>query len=197
MDSQAGGRSLIRAGLLAIAGSILASVIWPVAAAASGTGRDDARAAVERENRQKVRRAVGVWRARVSAPLVVSAGVGWVFAEVPVDYPCTAPCEYRGALLQVEGGAAGAQLAAGWAVLIAGGKPQRSFRDAVHVGFGIKGCLLRTWGEPWAFAASETFAGVEASATVSKANVSVGIYRSLAGDPEHRWRLAAGLGYGF
>lgn len=187
----------MRAARLALAAWTLAVLIPSAAAAEARADAPSARSSVERENERTHRRAVGVWRARVSIPQKVSAGVGWVVADVPVDFPCTAPCEYRGALVQLDAGLSGAQIAAGWAVIIAGGAPDRPFRDSIHIGFGIKGCLLRTWGDPWGFAGSETFAGAEVAATVSKANLSLGVYRSLAGDPEHRWRLGVGLGYGF
>ena len=48
------------------------------------------------------------------------------------------------------------------------------------MGFGIKGALLRTWGTSTLDPSGQTFAGIEGAYTVTRVNLSVGLFRSLS-----------------
>ena len=66
------------------------------------------------------------------------------------------------------------------------------------MGFGIKGALLRTWGDASFDRADETFLGTEADFTVTQVNFRLGIFRSVSADPdEDPWMVTGGIGWGF
>jgi hypothetical protein len=144
------------------------------------------------------RRFVGVGRARMSHPQVLSIGIGTMIVRQPADWPCTAVCRYRGTLLQIEPGLGGAQASAGWATLMADRREGSTFLSRAYVGWGVKGAVLRTWGDAPLDPEDQTLIGVEGEFSVIGINFTLAVFRSLdESEGAEPWRLGGGLGWGF
>lgn len=143
-------------------------------------------------------RYVGLLGLGLAHPEVVNGSIGVLLAEVPAEYPCTTVCHFQGPLLQLQAGVGGGRLSAGWARVL-GPKPRdRAFLTDVHIGFGFKGSLLRTWGDGSHSPSDQTFLGGEFEITVVRVNFRAGIFYRLDGDEgSARWLPAGGIGWGF
>ena len=151
-----------------------------------------------REDRDRTTRVVGLSRARVSHPQQISAAIGAMVARLPTSYDCTAVCEFRGLLLQAEPGLAGGQLSAGYAVVVGETNGNGRFLSDVYLAYGIKGALLRTWGNADLEPEDQTLFGIEGDFTVIRVNFSLGVFRHIgSGDPHDRWLISGGVGWGF
>ena len=116
----------------------------------------------------------------------------------PASYDCTTVCQFRGWLFQAEPGLAGGQLSAGYAVVTGEKGRNKHFLSNVYVGYGVKGALLRTWGEANLDPPDQTLLGVEGDFTVIRVNFSLGVFRHVgSGEPDDRWLIAGGIGWGF
>lgn len=155
--------------------------------------------AVRRHDARVGTRIVTLARARVSVPQEVSGGLTWLRARVPEDYECGTVCDFRGPLVGVEAGLGGIQLAAGYGIVVGEHGPDRDrFVPHVHVGMALKGAVLRTWNTAWGTPPDRTFVGAEASFTVSRTNFSLALFRQVrSSDPDARWMVSGGLGWGF
>jgi len=143
------------------------------------------------------RRTVALAGARVSHPHGVAGSLGALFARVPAGWDCTTPCELRGFLVQAEPGLHGAQLSAGWALVVGEAARGGRFVSDVLVGFGVKTALLRTWDGASVDPPAQTFVGVEGELTVTRVNFRLGVFRSTADAPAERVIVTGGLGWGF
>jgi hypothetical protein len=143
------------------------------------------------------RRTVALAGARLAHPQGVAGSIGALFARVPAGWDCTTPCEFRGFLVQAEPGVRGAQLSAGWALVIGETTRGGRYLTDVIVGFGIKTALLRTWADAPVEPAAQTLVGVEGEFTVTRVNFRLGVFRSSHPDPDDRVILTGGLGWGF
>jgi hypothetical protein len=154
--------------------------------------------AVREHDARTERRRFGLLGLRLSYPQQVAGSVGAIWVRQPIDFDCSTVCDFRGPIAQIEPGLAGARLAAGYAVLVGETGSNARYLRRVYVGLGIKGTLLRTWGNANVTPADQTFAGVEVSATVAQVNFRVGLLRSLSHtESGDRWLIAGGLGWGF
>lgn len=140
---------------------------------------------------------VGLMRFRASYPQKVSAGFGWMHAQLPASEDCKTVCKLKGPTFQIEPGFAGVQLGAGYAHLIGEKRTSKRLLEAVYVGFGGKAVLLRTYGDSPLTPRDQTLIGAEGDLTVASANLSLGVLRSLSDDRGRGWILTVGLGWGY
>jgi hypothetical protein len=151
-----------------------------------------------REDRDLERRVAGLWRARLSDPLFVSAGVGAIVVKMPSAYECVTVCEWRGLMAMADAGVHGAQVDVGWGVVVADQIDREHFLSRVYMAYGLKASVMRTWGDSGLNPPDQTLAGVEGEFNIIGLNISLGVYRHVGGgDPEDDWILAGGLGWGF
>jgi hypothetical protein len=144
------------------------------------------------------RRRVGLLGLRLSYPQRVAGSLGAIWVRQPADFDCATVCDFRGPFAQIEPGLAGVQLGAGYAVLVGEKGRNTHYLRRIYVGLGVKGTLLRTWGDAPVNPPDQTFAGVEVNASIAQVNFRLGMLRSLS-DPasgEH-WLVTGGLGWGF
>jgi len=152
---------------------------------------------VREEDEQRESHWVGFYRVRAGYPQTLSGGLSVIRARLPKTWECVTTCPFRGLVLQVEPGLHGAQVGAGFATLMAE-KRQRKHRLAdVHVAFGVKGVLLRTWSGANISPPDSTFAGIEFSYTVTGFNFSVGTLRRIDNEAGADWLVSGGFGWGF
>jgi len=151
----------------------------------------------EHDSRTEPRR-VGLIGLRLSHPQKVAGSLGAIWVRQPLDFDCATVCDFRGPFFEVEPGLAGAQVGAGYAVLVGEKGRNTRYLRRVYVGLGIRGTLLRTWGNASVTPSEQTFAGVEVDATIAQVNFRVGLLRSLS-DPDSgdRWLVTGGIGWGF
>ena len=72
------------------------------------------------------------------------------------------------------------KLGSGYALLVGERKRNQRFLSDIYVGWGVRGALLRTWGDSTLDPSGQTFVGAEADLTVASANIGVG--------PQATWR---------
>jgi len=143
-------------------------------------------------------RTIGLLRARLTYPQLVSGAVGVMWVRMPKEFECVTVCRHRGKFIQVEPGIAGIQLAAGYAVVLGEKKSNKWYLRRVYVGWGIKAALLHTWGGSPLDPPDQDFVGLEGSFTIAGFNVSVGLMHGIDRSPEDaRWLVTGGLGWGF
>ncbi len=142
------------------------------------------------------RRIVGLWGARASRALALSARVGLMVARQPASFDCTTTCEYRGPLVQLEPGIGGGQLSFGHGKVIGEHRGNRHFLAHVFLAYAVKGVILHSWSDASSVEPGETYLGVEGDLTAVMVNFSLGIFRHVSGDDDD-WIVTAGLGWGF
>lgn len=197
---------------LAVGALVLGLLAWPAAAREAGDAVvDDGQAAqpsaasseladrVQADVDETSLRWLGITRVRYSIPLEVSVGGGAVLARMPASYDCTAFCEYRGFVAQVELGSAGGQLGVGYARVVAVPKPRSAFLNNVYVGWSARAVLVRTWRDSALDPAQQTLAGFEGQFSVPRISFNLGVLRRISAAPEgaDRYVYTAGIGWGF
>ncbi|HKQ60844.1 MAG TPA: hypothetical protein VJS92_06115 [Candidatus Polarisedimenticolaceae bacterium] len=151
-------------------------------------------------DRQRVTRYLGLRQANVSRPLVLSATLGVLRARVPVDYDCRTTCDLHGATFQLEGGLGGGKLSAGHALLLVEQKERDArFFSRVFTALGVKGSLLRTWGEAPERRRDRTYAGAELDYTAINIHLSFGVFYPLTrtSGQDRDSLISLGFGWGF
>jgi len=140
------------------------------------------------ESDHPVDKAMAVYALNISSPIIVSFSIGTIIAFPGESFK---PDRHhgpwgRGLLLQIEPGVAGGKVGIGYADKSGMG------------GHGIKGVLLRTWGEPWLADENATYVGVEAFAHMGGFRLGVGpLYRITDAEDASRWSVILGIGMGF
>jgi hypothetical protein len=171
--------------------------VWPLVEASDPVDRE----LIERiseENKDTEIRVVGLGRARISHPQLLSGALGAIVSRQPEGYDCRTVCEFRGFLMQAEPGLGGGQLSAGYAIVNGIMGPDAHFLSHVYVGYGIKGALLRSWGNSSLDPEDQTLLGVEGELTFIGFNFSLGLFRHAgSGDPDDPWVVTGGMGWGF
>ena len=137
------------------------------------------------------------YRARLSYPQTLSAGVGLLRTRMPHSWECLTPCPYNGLFLQVEPGVNGVQLAAGYATLKGQQRNSEHWITDPLVGFATKGVLLRTWGDATLNPSNRDYAGIEFAYSIVRFNFSVGALRAIDGHDGDEWLTTFGFGWGF
>lgn len=173
----------------------------PCPAAEDGRGEAAPNGLIERireHDSRTERRRVGLLGLRLAHVQRVAGSLGAIWVRQPVDFDCATVCDFRGPFAQVEPGLAGIQLGAGYAVLVGEKGRNTHYLRRIYVGLGVKGTLLRTWGDARVDPPDQTFAGVEVNAAIAQVNFRLGMLRSLS-DPEggERWLVTGGIGWGF
>jgi len=161
--------------------------------------KDEITERIVAEQQDRELRVVGLGRVRVSFPQRISGALGAMVVRQPVDYDCRTVCEFRGLYVQAEPGYSGAQISAGYAVVM--GETDRSsrFLSRPYLGWGVKGALLRTWDSANLTPSAQTFVGAEGELSIIRINFSLGAFRSVDSgpEPENDWIVAGGMGWGF
>jgi hypothetical protein len=161
-------------------------------------GQDTLEEQIRRHDLRVEQRKVGLLGVRLSHPQYVSASLGVLWTKQPKDYDCTTLCDFRGATVEIEPGIAGAQVGAGYAILVGDKGRNRFFLRRVYIGWGVKAAFLRTWGNDSLQPESQSFLGIEGRFTVTRINLRLGVFRSLSSDEVNKpWMVTGGIGWGF
>ena len=152
---------------------------------------------VEKELNTLERRWYGLMRFRWSYPQKFSAGIGAVVVEQPRDLDCAVSCMLYGWHFGIEPGLYGIQGSVGWGKLVGETGRTRRFIHTVSYGWALRGVVMRTWGNSPLTPQSQTLVGLEADYNLLRANLSVGVMRSLSSEAFHDWVFTAGLGWGY
>lgn len=176
----------------------LAALLVAYPCAADGDEPSARIARIREHDAQVESRRVGLLGLRLHYPQEVAGSLGVIWVRQPVDFDCATVCDFRGPFVQLEPGTGGAQLGAGYAVIV-GEKGRNSFYlRRIYVGLGVKATLLRTWSGAAAETAERTYGGVELNASVAQVNFRLGLLRGLSDANERdRWLIAGGIGWGF
>ena len=67
----------------------------------------------------------------------------------------------------------------------------------IHLGWAVRGVVLRTYGDFRYKPLPKTLAGVEGSLTFANLNFSLGLLHSLSSGSETDWLISSGIGFGF
>lgn len=142
-------------------------------------------------------RTVHIAAFRLTDPQVVSASYGWLFTRQPPSYECRTVCDHWGTFAQVEPGLGGGKLSVGWGRVI-GEQMKGDFAlSSVLLAMGIKGTVLRTWGDRSRLPDDQTYAGAEFEFSVARVNMGVGVLNRLSGEEGAEWVITSFLGWGF
>ncbi len=162
-----------------------------------GPTPEEAMEQVRKELTTLERRWYTITRARWSYPQKISAGIGAIVTDQPRDTDCHSGCAIHGWQFQVEPGLYGIQGSVGWGKLVGETGRSKHFMRKANFAWAVRAAVLRTWGNSPLTPEKQTLVGVEGSFSIISINLSLGIMRSLASDPNHDWRITGGIGLGF
>jgi hypothetical protein len=149
-------------------------------------------------DRDRERRAFGLWRAAVSYPLSAAGSLGALVTSLPRTHDCRSLCELRGMTVHLSAGLTGGELALGWARVFAETGARRRLLATVPLAYGVRGALIRTWRHSPLDPAAQTLAGIEAALTITRVSFTLGAFVPVGGGPHHERRALAGsIGFGF
>jgi hypothetical protein len=143
------------------------------------------------------RRTVRMAALRLSYPQVVSASLGWIFTRQPRDYDCRTPCDLWGLFGQVEPGLGGGKASFGYGRVIGEQRKGPVALSSVYLALGIKGTVLRSWGEQSQIPQGQTYAGPEFEFSIARVNMGIGALGRVSGDQGRKWIITGYLGWGF
>jgi hypothetical protein len=147
---------------------------------------------------RKEMRRVGLLGLRLTYPQKFSGTLGFLWARQPADFDCTTGCDFRGPMVQIEPGIAGAQVSAGYAIVVGDKGRNTFFVRRIYVGWGIKVAFLRNWGNEALQPATQSFLGIETEFTITQVNLRFGVFRSTSrAEVERPWMITGGVGWGF
>jgi hypothetical protein len=176
------------------------ALIWlavPCFADPDAAGSDPLVERIREHDSQTELRRIGLLGLRLSSPQNLMGSVGMLWARQPADYDCTTGCDFRGPMLELEPGIAGAQVSFGYGILVGDKGRNKLFVRRAYVGWALKGAYLRMWGNDALDPEDQSFLGGEGQFTIAQVNMRLGVFRSLSSDPGDRWRLTGGFGWGF
>ena len=151
-----------------------------------------------RENLENLeRRWYGIARFRYSYPQQLSAGFGAMFVKQPRDADCSSTCMVQGWQFEIEPGRYGIQGSVGWGKLVAETGRTRRLMYNVHLGWAVRGVVMRTYGDFRFTPIPKTMAGVEGSFSFASLNFSLSLLRSISSDTDTDWLISSGIGFGF
>ena len=149
-------------------------------------------------DRDRERRAFGLWRVAVSYPLSAAGSLGALVTSLPRTHDCRSLCELRGMTVHLSAGLTGGELALGWARVFAETGARRRLLATVPLAYGVRGALIRTWRHSPLDPAAQTLAGIEAALTITRVSFTLGAFVPVGGGPHHERRALAGsIGFGF
>jgi hypothetical protein len=163
------------------------------------SGEDTALPArLEALEHDRSRRSFTLWSIGFADPRSVFAALGVLSASLPRTSDCHSVCDLRGPTVHLALGSTGGQVAVGWARAIAEtGENGRILAD-VYLAYGVRGVIVRTWGDTSRAEANRTLAGIEGAFTITRVSFIASLLRRLGSDGlRGRWRVSAGLGLGF
>jgi len=147
------------------------------------------------------RRWYGLMRIRWHDTQGISAGLGAMFVKQPRNVDCSTGCSIKGWHFEVEPGLYGVQAGVGWGKLVGETGRTKRLMHTAHFGWNVRGVVLRTWGDNGLYPRSQTLAGIEASVSIIRLNISLGVLRSLYSGPGEQytqdWVISTGYGWGF
>ena len=147
------------------------------------------------------RRWYGLMRIRWHDTQLLSAGLGAMLVKQPKNIDCSTGCAVRGWHFEVEPGLYGIQGGIGWGKLVGETGRTKNLFHTVHFGWNVRAVVLRTWGDSTLYPQSQTLAGIEASVSIIRLNISAGLLRSLYSGPGEEfgedWVITTGFGWGF
>ena len=165
------------------------------------TSPDQAFELVREELTNIERRWYGLMRIRWQDTQLFSAGLGAMLVNQPRSVDCSIGCEIQGWHFEVEPGIYGIQGGIGWGKLVGETGRTERWMHTVHFGWNVRGVVMRTWGDSSLYPQSQTLAGVEASISIIRLNISAGLLRSLYSGPGEEygedWVITTGFGWGF
>lgn len=188
---------------LAAVSILLFSLTWPsVRAQDASSAKDDSGPSLTEqiiaEESSQTSRLIGLYRFAFSHPQTFTARVGTVLSRQPSSFRCTSTCDHIGPLFQVEAGTGSAQISAGYARIMGDRRKDGFFLTDVYVGFGVKGALLRTFGNTTHRHRNRTYVGVEGEFTITNVNFTAGaFYRVSDQNTDDHWLTVFGVGWGF
>jgi hypothetical protein len=162
------------------------------------TGSDTLIDQIRRHDARIEQRRVGLLGLRLSHPQFVTGSLGVLWARQPADFDCTTGCDFRGPMVAIEPGLAGAQVGVGYGILVGDKGRNEFFLRRVYIGWGLKATYLRTWGNDSLEPADQSFLGIEAKFTITQIDFRLGAFRSLSRDEvTNPWIVTGGIGWGF
>jgi hypothetical protein len=163
--------------------------------------QDQALVQVREEINNLKHRWYGLMRIRWSDTQLFSAGLGAMLVKQPQNIDCSIGCAIRGWHFEIEPGIYGVQGGVGWGKLVGESGGTKRLMHTVHFGWNVRAVVLRTWGDSSLYPQSQTLAGVEASVSIVRMNISMGVLKSLYSGPGEEygkdWILTTGFGWGF
>lgn len=164
---------------------------------AARSAEEQAMKRVREELETLERRWYGIARFRYSYPQQLSAGFGAMFVNQPKDTDCSSSCMVQGWQFEIEPGRYGIQGSVGWGKLVGEtGQTERLMRT-VHLGWAIRGVVLRTWGDFRFTPVAKTLVGIEGSFSFARLNFSLAILHKVSSGPGNDWVVSSGAGFGF
>jgi len=166
-------------------------------AGASPPTREQAMQRVREELETLERRWYGIGRIRYTYPQEVSVGFGAIFVNQPKDTDCSTTCMVHGWQFEIEPGLYGLQGSVGWGKLVGETGRTRHLMYDVHLGWAVRGVVLRTYRDYRFRPLPKTLAGIEGSFTFARLNFSLGVLHSLSSGDYEDWLISSGVGFGF
>jgi hypothetical protein len=165
----------------------------PVPAASSGEWTERIIAHEQDTERRTVRAAA----LRLTYPQVVSASFGWISTRQPRDYDCRTPCDLWGVFGQIEPGLGGGKASVGYGRVIGEQRKGTFALSSAYLALGVKGSILRTWGDQSQVPPNQTYAGPEFEFSIARVNMGIGALGRVSGDQGRTWIITGYLGWGF
>ena len=175
----------------------------PVEPATNGdiVEQDKALVQVREEINNMKHRWYGLMRIRWHDTQLFSAGLGAMLVKQPQNIDCSIGCAIRGWHFEIEPGIYGVQGGVGWGKLVGESGRTSRLMHTVHFGWNVRAVVLRTWGDSSLYPQSQTLAGIEASVSIVRMNISLGVLKSLYSGPGEEYGkdliLTTGFGWGF
>ena len=175
----------------------------PVEPATNGdiVEQDKALVQVREEINNMKHRWNGLMRIRWHETQLFSAGLGAMLVKQPQNIDCSIGCAIRGWHFEIEPGIYGVQGGVGWGKLVGESGRTSRLMHTVHFGWNVRAVVLRTWGDSSLYPQSQTLAGIEASVSIVRMNISLGVLKSLYSGPGEEYGedliLTTGFGWGF
>jgi len=181
-------------GLLLLVGQVFAD---DELAGATPPTKEQAMQRVQAELESLERRWYAIGRVRYTYPQEVSVGFGAIWADQPKDADCSTTCMLKGWQFEIEPGLYGIQGSVGWGKLVGEtGRTKRLMYD-VHLGWAVRGVVMRTYRDYRYRPLPKTLAGIEGSFTFARLNFTVGVLHSLSSGDHEDWLISSGVGFGF
>lgn len=143
------------------------------------------------------RRPVALLRVRASTPFLASVAAGAIWDRKGFRPGCRLTCDLRGPVFQAEVGLRGAQLGAGYGAVVADRRWAAGLVSDVYAGVAVKGVVVRTWNGIGLSPEDQWLAGVEVQGTLSRINLTLGLFHTFDARAKRSLEWSGGVGWGF